>query len=54
MVPAFSAFDIKAEVVSGRPSVPWAYVAMTLAYAACYAGALVGASMAIFSRREFK
>jgi len=54
MVPAFSAFDIKAEVVSGRPSVPWTYVAMTLAYAACYAGALVGASMAIFSRREFK
>ncbi|MEO6224044.1 MAG: ABC transporter permease [Vicinamibacterales bacterium] len=54
MVPAFSAFDIKAEVVSGRPSVPWAYVAMTVAYAACYAGALVGAAMAIFSRREFK
>ncbi|HUR21235.1 MAG TPA: ABC transporter permease [Vicinamibacterales bacterium] len=54
MVPAFSAFDIKAEVVSGRPPVLWSYVAMTLAYAACYAGALVGASMAIFSRREFK
>ena len=54
IVPAFSAFDIKAEVVSGRPPVPWTYVAMTLAYAACYAGALVGASMAIFSRREFK
>ncbi len=54
MVPAFSAFDIKAEVVSGRPPVPWTYVAMTLAYATCYAGALVGASMAIFSRREFK
>jgi ABC-type transport system involved in multi-copper enzyme maturation permease subunit len=54
MVPAFSAFDIKAEVVSGRPPVSAAYVAMTLAYAACYAGALVGASMAIFSRREFK
>ncbi len=54
VVPAFSAFDIKAEVVSGRPPVPWTYVAMTLAYAACYASALVGASMAIFSRREFK
>lgn len=54
IVPAFSAFDIKAEVVSGRPPVPWGYVAMTIAYAACYAGALVGASMAIFSRREFK
>jgi hypothetical protein len=34
--------------------VPWTFVAMTLAYAAAYAGALVGASMAIFSRREFK
>jgi len=54
IVPAFSAFDIKAEVVSGRPPVSWAFVAMTLTYAACYAGALVGASMAIFSRREFK
>jgi Cu-processing system permease protein len=54
VVPAFSAFDIKAEVVNGRPAVPWAYVAMTMAYAALYAGALVGASMAIFSRREFK
>lgn len=54
MVPAFSAFDIKAEVVSGRPPVAWGYVVMTLLYAACYAGALVGASMAIFSRREFK
>jgi hypothetical protein len=54
MVPAFSAFDIKAEVVSGRPPVLWTYVAMTIAYAAMYASALVGASMAIFSRREFK
>jgi len=54
IVPAFSAFDIKAEVVNGRPFVPWAYVAMTLVYAACYTSALVGAAMAIFSRREFK
>ena len=54
IVPAFSAFDIKAEVVSGRPPVLWTYVGMTTLYAALYAGALVGASMAIFSRREFK
>lgn len=52
VVPAFSAFDIKAEVVHGRP-MPWAYVGMTVAYAACYASALVGGAMAIFSRREF-
>lgn len=54
IVPSFSAFDVKADVVNGRPPVPWAYVAMTAAYAAFYAGALVGASIAIFSRREFK
>jgi len=54
VVPAFSAFDIKAEVVSGRPPVPWTYVGMTLVYAASYSAALVGAAMAIFSRREFK
>lgn len=53
VVPAFSAFDVKADVVNGRPPVPWAYVTMTVAYAACYAGALVGGAMAIFSRREF-
>lgn len=54
LVPAFSAFDIKAEVVNGRPPVAWAYVVMTVAYAAFYAGALVGAATAIFSRREFR
>jgi ABC-type transport system involved in multi-copper enzyme maturation permease subunit len=54
VVPAFSAFDIKADVVNGRPPVPWTYVAMTLTYAACYSGALVGGSVALFSRREFK
>jgi Cu-processing system permease protein len=52
-VPAFGAFDIKADVVHGRPPVPWAYVAMTLAYGMSYAAALVGGAMAIFSRREF-
>jgi len=54
IVPAFSAFDIKADVVNGRPPVPWAYVGMTVAYAGCYAAALVGGAVAVFSRREFK
>lgn len=53
VAPAFSTFDIKAEVVNGRPPVAWGYVAMTVAYAVTYAGALVGAAVAVFSRREF-
>jgi hypothetical protein len=53
VAPAFSAFDIKAEVVNGRPPVAWGYVGMTVVYAMTYAGALVGAAVAVFSRREF-
>lgn len=53
IAPAFSAFDIKAEVVNGRPPVAWGYVGMTVLYAMTYAGALVGAAVAVFSRREF-
>ncbi len=53
IVPAFSAFDVKADVVNGRPPVPWGYVVMTVAYAMAYATALVGAAMAVFARREF-
>lgn len=53
VVPAFSAFDIKAEIVNGRPPVPWGYVGLTVVYAATYASALVGAAVAVFSRREF-
>lgn len=53
VVPAFSAFDVKAEVVNGRPPVAWGYVGMTVAYAMTYASALVGAAIGIFSRRQF-
>ncbi len=53
VVPAFSAFDIKAAVVHGRPPVSWTYVLLTVGYAAWYAGALVGAAVAVFTRREF-
>ncbi|MCC7185639.1 MAG: ABC transporter permease [Acidobacteria bacterium] len=53
LVPAFSAFDIKAEVVNGRPPVPWGYVGLTVVYATTYAVAMVGGAVAIFSRREF-
>ena len=54
IVPAFSAFDIKADVVNGRPPVSWAYVGMTVAYAGFYASALVAGAIAVFARREFK
>jgi Cu-processing system permease protein len=53
IVPAFSAFDIKAEVVNGRPPVAWGYVGMTVVYALAYVSALVGAAIGIFSRRQF-
>lgn len=52
-VPAFSAFDIKAQVVHGLP-LPVGFVAFTLAYAAIYIAALLVAAVAVFSRREFK
>jgi ABC-type transport system involved in multi-copper enzyme maturation permease subunit len=53
VVPAFSAFDIKAQVVHGL-AVPGAFVAGTLLYAALYTAALVVAAVLLFSRREFK
>jgi ABC-type transport system involved in multi-copper enzyme maturation permease subunit len=52
VVPAFSEFDIKNEVVHGVP-LALNQVAYPLAYAATYAGALIGASMLVFSKREF-
>ena len=52
-LPAFSEFDVKAQVVHGLP-IGGGFVMMTLLYAAVYAAALVGAAVAVFSRREFK
>jgi hypothetical protein len=52
VVPAFSAFDIKAQVVHGLP-VPAAYLALTAAYGVAYAAAVVAAAVLAFSRREF-
>jgi len=53
IVPAFSAFDVKAEVVHGH-LVPLGLVAWRLLYAAVYSVVAVGAAVVIFSRREFK
>jgi len=53
IVPAFSAFDVKSDVVHGHP-VAAGFVLTTLAYAAVYIATLVAGSVAVFSRREFK
>jgi ABC-type transport system involved in multi-copper enzyme maturation permease subunit len=53
IVPAFSAFDIKTEIVHGR-AVGLGLVAWRVLYAATYSAVLVGASIALFSRRDFK
>ena len=53
VLPDFAAFDVKTEVVHGLP-VAWGYVAATAGYGALYIAALLAASAAIFSRRDFK
>ena len=53
IVPAFSAFDLKADVVHGQP-ISAGYVGYTALYALAYTTAALGGAIAIFSRREFK
>ena len=53
VVPAFSAFDIKAAVVHGHGAGA-GLVVWRLAYGAIYSAATLGAAIVIFSRREFK
>jgi Cu-processing system permease protein len=53
IVPAFSAFDVKLQVVHGIP-VPLGFVLHTLLYAAFYIAAALVAAVVVFSRREFK
>jgi hypothetical protein len=52
-VPAFSAFDIKAQIVHGQ-ALPAGFVPYTMGYAALYVVALLVASATVFARREFK
>jgi ABC-type transport system involved in multi-copper enzyme maturation permease subunit len=54
VVPAFSAFDIKSQVVHGLPFGGASFVGYTIAYALIYIAAVLAAATAIFSRREFK
>ncbi len=53
VIPAFSAFDVKAQVVHGI-HVPAGYVFGTLLYAAIYIGVAIAAAIGVLSRREFK
>lgn len=53
VLPNLAPFDVKAEVVHGFP-VAVRHVALTLMYAAVYAGMLLAAAVAIFRRRDFK
>ena len=53
VLPNFEAFDVKSAVVHALP-VPVSYVLLTLAYGAVYVTALLVASAAVFSRRDFK
>jgi ABC-type transport system involved in multi-copper enzyme maturation permease subunit len=53
VLPDFSAFDIKQQVVYAQP-VPAAYLATTMLYGAVYIALLLVGAVAIFSRRDFK
>jgi len=53
LLPNMAMFDVKSAVVHGRP-VTAGYVAAATAYGALYIGAVLLASVAVFSRRDFK
>ena len=53
VLPDFSAFDVKTQVVHGLP-VSYGYIASTAGYGALYIAALLFAATVIFTRRDFK
>ena len=53
VLPNFSAFDVKAQVVHGQP-VPLAYVGLTALYGVTYLALVLIGAATIFSRRDFK
>ncbi|MEQ1728212.1 MAG: ABC transporter permease subunit [Vicinamibacterales bacterium] len=53
ILPNLSPFDVRSQVVHGQP-VTASYVALNIGYAVLYIGALLVASTAVFSRRDFK
>jgi hypothetical protein len=53
VLPNFSAFDVKAQVVRGQ-HVDAGYMAMTAAYGLVYLALVLVAAVTVFSRRDFK
>jgi ABC-type transport system involved in multi-copper enzyme maturation permease subunit len=53
VLPNLAPFDVKAAVVHGQ-AIPAGYVLLTCGYGLCYAAAVVGLAMLVFSRRDFK
>jgi ABC-type transport system involved in multi-copper enzyme maturation permease subunit len=53
VLPDFSAFDVKTQVVHALPVPGW-YLLTTVSYGFAYIAALLFASMFIFARRDFK
>jgi Cu-processing system permease protein len=53
MVPAFSAFDVKAQIVHGL-ALPSGFVALTLLYCGIYVSVVLMGAVLVFSRREFR
>ena len=53
VLPNLAQFDVKSQVVHAQP-VPLGYLLLTGVYAALYIAVLLGASMVVFSRRDFK
>ena len=53
ILPNFSAFDIKAQVVWAQP-VPLSYVGLTVLYGLVYVAFVLVGAVAVFARRDFK
>jgi ABC-type transport system involved in multi-copper enzyme maturation permease subunit len=53
VLPNFSAFDVKAQVVHAQ-TVPLGYVALTALYGVTYIALVLAGAVTIFSRRDFK
>ncbi len=53
LLPNFSAFDVKAQVVHGL-AVPWSYVGVTALYGTVYIALLLVGAAVVFSKRDFK
>jgi ABC-type transport system involved in multi-copper enzyme maturation permease subunit len=53
LLPNLAPLDIKSQIVHGEP-VSWSYIGVNTAYGLLYIGALVLASVFVFSRKDFK